>query len=75
MPNVLLRIAIVISATTRRFTDALTVRYRTLTAQPTAGSSEIPWTAIIMVGSAVIAVAVLAFVGPWVTAQLAKLPQ
>lgn len=75
MRNLLLRIAVVLATFSRRATDALTIRYRALTAQPTAGSGDIPWTAIIMVGAAVLATAVIVLLTTFVNGQLAKLPQ
>jgi hypothetical protein len=48
----------------------LAARYRRLMAEPEAGVEQIPWTMIMMIGGAVVAVGIVAFVH----AQLAQLP-
>lgn len=67
-------LSIRVHARCRGWTTALTSRYRRLMEEPEAGVEQIPWTMIMMIGGAVVAVGIVTAIIAFVHAQLAQLP-
>ncbi len=65
-----------IRAATRidRWRADIAARYQRLMEEPEAGVEQIPWTMIMMIGGAVIAVGIVTAIVAFVHAQLAQLP-
>jgi hypothetical protein len=65
-----------IRAATRidRWRADIATRYQRLMEEPEAGVEQIPWTMIMMIGGAVIAVGIVTAIVAFVHAQLAQLP-
>ena len=57
-----------------RWRADIAARYQRLMEEPEAGVEQIPWTMIMMIGGAVIAVGVVTAIVAFVHAQLAQLP-
>lgn len=57
-----------------RWRADIAARYQRLMDEPEAGVEQIPWTMIMMIGGAVIAVGIVTAIVAFVHAQLAQLP-